>query len=327
MVKEFSYSFAIGSAFILSAVVAQTTFIGSAMAISKDRERGATTRDAEREYPPGPGPGGGVIMERDIPPGPEPDQEREFPPGPGPGGGVTMERDIPPGTQRERAPTGRGPRTKREQMNEGQREKSPMTRTRGINNRGGQTRARVIKKADVDRVIGRWEERPREVAREMINKYGLPNEATQNRLTWHDNDPWARTEVLSEEYDHRFPENHTDVLIQTVNYEVPADKVDDLIQFHGGLVVKRTKGTLSVLCGNEEMNILALNLADDIIADKLTVEEARDVYAEQATAVMKGEPAPLTEELQFEPSMEATDPDQPAEKGFIERAREVLGLD
>jgi hypothetical protein len=190
-----------------------------------------------------------------------------------------------------------------------------------------QTRARVIKKADVDRVIGRWEERPREVAREMINKYGLPNEATQNRLTWHDNDPWARTEVLSEEYDHRFPENHTDVLIQTVNYEVPADKVDDLIQFHGGLVVKRTKGTLSVLCGNEEMNILALNLADDIIADKLTVEEARDVYAEQATAVMKGEPAPLTEELQFEPSMEATDPDQPAEKGFIERAREVLGLD
>lgn len=185
----------------------------------------------------------------------------------------------------------------------------------------------TVNKPAVDRIISKWDNKPREIAQKMINKYGLPNEATQNHLIWHNNGPWERTEVVNEEIQHNFPKEHEDVLIQTVNYQVPADKVEELAQYDGSLIVERTKGELSSLCGNEKMNILALNLADDIIKGKLDVDEARNTYAEQAMAAMEGKPAPLTESLQFETQPQGTsDPDQPATKGIIEKAKEAVGL-
>ncbi|WP_275646901.1 hypothetical protein [Cytobacillus sp. S13-E01] len=55
----------------------------------------------------------------------------------------------------------------------------------------------------------------------------------------------------------------------------------------------------------EAANILALNLMNDIVTGKLTVEKARDVYCEVTSAFMMNRPAAYAEKLQFTVSKEA----------------------
>ena len=63
----------------------------------------------------------------------------------------------------------------------------------------------------------------------------------------------------------------------------------------------------------EELNMLALNLANDVVNGKRSVEDARDYYAKTATAFKQGKAQPYTERLQFQIRRGGTeDPDKPA---------------
>ncbi|MBA3785967.1 MAG: hypothetical protein H0X15_10615 [Acidobacteria bacterium] len=137
-----------------------------------------------------------------------------------------------------------------------------------------------VDKATVDQIITGWKPTPQEVARTVIAKYGMPQEATAERLVWHNNGPWKRTELVNEEIPHSFPKQHPDMLKQTISYQVPTDKFDDLAEYDGSVIVERTKGEISARCDKEEANFLALNLADDIVKGKKSVKDARKFYAE-----------------------------------------------
>jgi hypothetical protein len=106
-------------------------------------------------------------------------------------------------------------------------------------------------------VIADWKETPQKAAYAMIKKYGQPDEVTEERLVWHDNGPWKRTELINEEIDHRFPMPHKDALLQVIDYQVPADKFDELAAFDGSVIVERTRGELAARCDKEEANFLA----------------------------------------------------------------------
>ncbi len=67
---------------------------------------------------------------------------------------------------------------------------------------------------------------------------------------------------------------------QTISYQVPTDKYDELAEYDGSVIVERTKGEISARCDKEEANFLALNLADDIVKGKRSVKDARKHYAE-----------------------------------------------
>lgn len=69
-------------------------------------------------------------------------------------------------------------------------------------------------------VISGWKTKPQQVAKQMMVKYGPPNEVTTERLIWHDNEPWKQTELVNEEIRHMFPKPHKDMLYQTINYRV-----------------------------------------------------------------------------------------------------------
>jgi hypothetical protein len=140
--------------------------------------------------------------------------------------------------------------------------------------------ATMVDKAMLDRIIADWKPTPQEVARTVIAKYGMPQEATEMRLVWHNNGPWKRTELVNEEIPHLFPKQHPDMLKQTISYQVPTDKYDDLAEYDGSVIVERTKGEISARCDKEEANFLALNLADDIVKGKRSVKDARKHYAE-----------------------------------------------
>jgi len=82
----------------------------------------------------------------------------------------------------------------------------------------------------------------------------------------------------------------------------PPEKVSDITAFDGSVVVNRTRGELSARCHDEEANNLALNLANDIIEGKKTVQEARDYYAHEFLAYRKKEPTPYMDGLKFKPN-------------------------
>ncbi|MGB9181957.1 MAG: hypothetical protein WCB68_22190 [Pyrinomonadaceae bacterium] len=135
-------------------------------------------------------------------------------------------------------------------------------------------------KATVEQIISGWKAMPQEAARKMIAKYGQPNEASAMRLVWMGNGPWKMTELVNEEIPHNFPKPHPDFLKQTISYRVPPDKFDELAEYDGSVIVERTKGELSARCDMEGANILALNLANEIVTGKRSVKDARKFYAE-----------------------------------------------
>ena len=51
---------------------------------------------------------------------------------------------------------------------------------------------------DVEQIIQGWPAPQRTVARQLLDKYGPPNEATPTRLFWYRNGPWKRTELTSD---------------------------------------------------------------------------------------------------------------------------------
>lgn len=176
-----------------------------------------------------------------------------------------------------------------------------------------------------EQAIQDWKETPKKAARDMIKKYGQPQEVTGQRLVWHDNGPWKRTEVINEEIDHKFPMPHKDTLLQVIDYQVPADKFDELAAFDGSVIAERTRGELAARCDKEEANILALNLAQEVASGKRSVEDARRIYGEQIVAAAQGKPSSYTKELKVSSQMTAGDPDKTTlDKSTVERVTKLM---
>lgn len=162
-----------------------------------------------------------------------------------------------------------------------------------------QNAAVVVKSQQKEINLNTWPETAQEAAKAMIEKYGQPAESTPSMLVWYNTGPFKRTVVYKEEVQHDFPMPHKDVLEQFVDHKVPADKHNDLANYDGSVMVDRTKGELSARCDKEGANILALNLAHDIMENKRSVEEAREFYANAIMEMMKGNKLPYMQSLQF----------------------------
>lgn len=160
---------------------------------------------------------------------------------------------------------------------------------------GGQRQGGV----SLQQVTANWNETARTAAKQMYDKYGAPQEVTANRLIWRDNRPWKSTVVINEEVPHNFPVAHNDVLEQTLAIDVPVEKYTELAQFDGSVTASRTTGELAASCDREENNFIALNLASDIIAGKLNVQQARQRLAELAQAVKNGQQPTYATGIQF----------------------------
>lgn len=163
----------------------------------------------------------------------------------------------------------------------------------------------VVNMAEVEAFIEDWPAMAKKSAKQTIEKYGPPNEATPSHLIWFNNGPWKRTIVHRHEIPHDFPQPHTDVIENVINYKVPVELLTELGRYDGSLYVDRTRGEASARCDMEAANILSLNLMNDIVQGKYNAEEARKVYAEVTAAFMMNRPAPYAEALQFMPPEDA----------------------
>ena len=154
-----------------------------------------------------------------------------------------------------------------------------------------------------------WPMSSQMAVKEMIEKYGKPSEVTPTMMVWNNNGVWKRTIISKEENKHDFPKTHMDCMEQIVYYKVPVDKARMLDEFDGSINIDRTQGFLSARCDKEENNLLALNLAYDIITGKKTVAEARKAYGEIIIAAMKGNKSDYMMKLMFSSNMSAPDSD------------------
>ncbi len=161
----------------------------------------------------------------------------------------------------------------------------------------------------LDKVTESWPDSSRTAIKDMTTKFGMPDAVTEEMVIWKDSKPFKRTVVFRDQLNHMFPYQHSDVLMQTLDYRVPLDKVSDLSKFDGSLIIDRTKGELSARNHRQEMNILAFNMADKIVRGEMTVEEARREYSKNAEALMSGTTNKSLTSLDFKTSGNTSDPD------------------
>lgn len=161
------------------------------------------------------------------------------------------------------------------------------------------------------RIIESWPEESREAAQLVIDKYGDPDEVTDTQLTWLNPGPWKRMVATSAFHDHNFPVPHTDSVESFIDYQVPIEKFSALAEFDGSVIAERTAGEISARCHDEQANLLALNLAHDIVTGAKSVEEARQYYAKEFADYRRKKPTPYMEKLRFAPGdRSAGDPDE-----------------
>lgn len=154
--------------------------------------------------------------------------------------------------------------------------------------------------AEAERIIEEWPDAPKGIARQMLDKYGPPNEATSTKLFWYRNGPWKRTIVDRDTVTHNWPTVHSDFFTQVIDYRVPPHKISDIARFDGSILVDRTRGEVAARCDTEAANVLGLNMVHEIVTGKRTWEEAREVSTQNTVAYNIGRNAPYAERLLFE---------------------------
>jgi hypothetical protein len=148
-------------------------------------------------------------------------------------------------------------------------------------------------------VIRIWPEAARSTARAMIGKYGEPTRWSEGALVWIANGPWERTVVYRSAWPHFIGKRDKDYLEQTIAYRVPSEKIDQLRRFDRRIEVNTARGHLSARSESEAMNFLALNLADEIVTDKRSVEDARDFYMKTERLSKAGKSSAYMDGLMF----------------------------
>lgn len=155
-----------------------------------------------------------------------------------------------------------------------------------------------------------WPKASKMAVQEITGKYGKPEGITPEELIWWNKGIWKKICINKVEVKHSFPIEHTDMMQTSIMYKVPEDKMDDLGKFDGSVTFDRTQGTMSARCDMEANNFLALNLANDIVVGKKTVEEARTAFGDIVKEKMNGGNPVYMQKLTFSTQPDAADPDK-----------------
>lgn len=150
----------------------------------------------------------------------------------------------------------------------------------------------------VDNTVSKWRnEEAIERAKEFVEKYGEPDEATEKRLIWHNNGPWLRTMIIDQAIKHQYPVPHVDFLYQFASYSVNDEKASDALKFDGSVLLDKVNGEVGSRCHKEEANFITANMAVEIMEGKRSWKEAREFMA---TSMKEGKNREYMNSLQFE---------------------------
>lgn len=142
-----------------------------------------------------------------------------------------------------------------------------------------------------------WPKGSRALARAILERYGAPDSVAASQLIWTNRRPF-RTVVVYREEDWL---GHG-VLEQTIAYRVPVARWSELTAFSNGVAYDPARETLSVRGSGEEVNMLALNVAHELVRGSRDVSDARAFYKKILALTESGKSSRYTKRLLFDPS-------------------------
>lgn len=147
--------------------------------------------------------------------------------------------------------------------------------------------------------LDQWPEQERLVTKVMIDRYGFPGYISATEIQWNNNGPWNSTIVHRARMPGFFPRKPPGMVVQSVRYRIAPSQIELLSELPGEVHWNRDTRELSSSSGSEEMNFLALNVADKFLTGSLSFEEAHSLYARTQALSRAGKHSSLMTQLEF----------------------------
>ncbi|MCX5796813.1 MAG: hypothetical protein NTY77_15065 [Elusimicrobia bacterium] len=155
------------------------------------------------------------------------------------------------------------------------------------------------RREQAEAVTTRWYTYSEVMALQLIEEYGAPDRIEPDRLTWDHRGPWDKIAVWNAEDYYYSGTMGPDNLEQTLAYEVPADKRKALAAFSAKLKVSKDGKEITVRGNDEALNLLALNLAHELVRGVRDPDDARSFYDRTYRLSLAGKSSDYMERLLF----------------------------
>jgi hypothetical protein len=156
------------------------------------------------------------------------------------------------------------------------------------------------RRANALSLVGGWQDKSRLAAGALIEKYGPPDELRSTRVVWYNRSPWKK--IVVRDLPAPYAEAQTTelgVVEETVEYGMRPDQAELLKAFGSTLAWDAKTGELTARSDSEPINFLRVNLADEVVNHRLTVEQARDAYARLTALEEAGKTTGYMSEFRF----------------------------
>lgn len=125
----------------------------------------------------------------------------------------------------------------------------------------------------VGQIMNTWQEKIRECAQKMIDKYGYPDEVSACKLMWYKNGPWKRTIIHRDAYVYPFAKNSSCFLEQTIVYNHFIDE-GEVYGFGGSNLYINIKGNeLTAFGESETCNMVTLDKFHSLVSNHLAMND------------------------------------------------------
>ena len=148
------------------------------------------------------------------------------------------------------------------------------------------------RKVSATQTVDQWEDLSALAARRLIDEYGVPDEVAAKSLTWNGKGAWKRT-VVRDEPPADASGRDMGIVVQSVGYDALTPPQSALLaSFDDRLSFDARSQELTAQSDREELNILRLNLADDVLHERLNPKEARAEYFDDLELFEAGKTKP-----------------------------------
>lgn len=153
----------------------------------------------------------------------------------------------------------------------------------------------------VEETIQNWPAPARRNALLLLAEYGPPARFDAASLVWLRNGPWEKTVAYRDGWpQYKVPEDR-DYLKQGISYRLPPERLEQIMSFDPRVEADPLTGELAARSQREGVNFLLLNLVDDIVAERMTIAQAREHLARTLQLEAAGKTSPYMLGLRFTP--------------------------
>ena len=147
-------------------------------------------------------------------------------------------------------------------------------------------------------VLPLWPAASRAIAAQLMDKYGAPDAVEEDGMVWRRRGDWLWIAVHR---DIDFSKGYG-CLQHAVRYETPIGRWRDLDTLAIGVQYEPIGEVLTAASDSEAANILALNLAVDVVEGRLSAGQARALHAKTLDLALSGKSSASMRKLLFKPA-------------------------